>query len=283
MKTRILTIIIGLSFAHLLSAGGGWPQLKHKGYFKLSQFWLVSDKYYAPNGEIIDISTAGIFLTSFYGEFGLTDNLTIIANIPFFARATLNEQVSATTGEILAPGDVLNSFGDTDLSFKYGLIKNKPIVLSATLTFGLPLGNPSGGETGILQTGDGEFNQMIALDASHSFENGRSYISTYLAFNNRTNNFSDELRFGVEIGHSFYKRWFVAVKLNSVNSLNNGSSLETPSNGIFSNNIEYLALTTDVAYSFNEKFGISAAIATAFSGRGILASPAYSLGVFIKL
>lgn len=283
MRTRIFSVIIGICFTQVLLAGGGWPQPKNKGYFKLGQFALVSDQYYAPNGEIVDITTTGIFLTSIYGEYGVTDRLTVIAYVPFFARATLNELVSETTGEVLAEGDELNSFGDTDLSFKYGLIRDKPIVVSATLTLGLPLGNPGGGATGVLQTGDGEFNQMITLDASRSFGNGKTYASIYFGFNNRTKNFSDELRYGAEVGHTFNSKWFVALKLGGVKSLNNGSDLETPSNGIFSNNLEFLSLTTDVAYSVNEKFGISAAFATAFSGKRILAAPAFSLGVFMKL
>ena len=161
-------------------AGGGWPQPKGKGYFKVGQFSLISNRYYAPSGDVLNIATAGIHITSFYGEYGLTDRLTAIAYIPFFARATLNKQVSTLTGSLIAEGDELNSFGDTDLSLKYGLIRNKPIVVSATLTFGLPLGNSSGGSTGVLQTGDGEFNQLIAIEASRSFGKGKTYMSTFL-------------------------------------------------------------------------------------------------------
>lgn len=264
-------------------AGGGWPQPKNKGFFKIGQYVLVSDQYFAPSGDILDIATAGIYITSLYGEYGLTDRLTAVAYVPFFTRATLNEQVSGLTGNVLEEGDEVNSFGDTDLGLKYGLITNKPIVVSATLTFGLPLGNSSGGNTGVLQTGDGEFNQMISIDASRSFAKGKYYVSAMLGFNNRSKNFSDELRYGLEVGYTFGPKLFAALKLTGIKSLRNGSDFEAPSNGIFSNNLEYLALTPEVSYSFNEKFGISGAIGTAFSGRRILARPAYSLGFFMKI
>lgn len=284
MSKKLFSLIIIMAISvNAAFAGGGWPQKKGKGYFKLSQYVIISDSYYSPAGDILDIATASVFNTSFYGEYGLTDRLTAVAFIPFFARATLNEQVSGRDGRQIAPGDDVNSFGDTDISLKYGLIVDKPIVVSATLTLGLPLGNEAGGNTQILQTGDGEFNQMITLEASRGLRKGRAWISTLLAYNNRTNNFSDELRLGLEVGHKLGEKWIVNAKLLSVNSLNNGSDLETPTNGIFSNNIEYLAFTPEVAYQWDDKFGVSAAIGTALSGRRVLASPSYSVGVFMNL
>lgn len=281
-KTNILLSIALLCLTTNAFAGGGWPTPKGKGYFKLSQYVLQANQYYAPSGDIIDIATAGIYISSIYGEYGLTDRLGVAAYIPFFSRATLNEQVSSS-GVLLAEGDAVNSLGDFDISFKYGLIVNKPIVLSASLTFGLPLGNPSGGSTEILQTGDGEFNVMLSLEASTSFYGGKGYINTLVAYNDRSENFSDELRFGFEVGYNVAPKWNAALKVLSVNSLNNGSDLETPANGIFSNNIEYLAITPEINYSLNDRFGVSGNIGFAASGRRVLARPSYSLGVFMKL
>lgn len=282
MMKRNITILCLLLIGHSLFGGGGWPQPKGKGYFKLGHYSIVSNSFYAPNGEIIDIATAGIHITSFYGEYGITDRLTAVAYAPFFSRATLNEQQSRS-GQTLAEGDALNSLGDTDIGFKYGLIIGKPVVVSATVTFGLPLGQNMGGRTGVLQTGDGEFNQIIGLEASRGLNQGKSWISTLVAFNNRSNNFSDELRFGVEIGTKLGNRWLANLKVINVNSLNNGSDLETPANGIFSNNIEYLAITPEVAYQWNDKWGASVSVGFAASGKRVLASPAFGAGIFFNL
>jgi len=282
MKKISLLIILLLTLP-LMSEAGGWPKKKGTGYFKLSQYAIISDRYFSPAGDILDIATASVYQTSFYGEYGLTDRLTAIAYVPFFSRATLNEQVSSFNGDVLAEGDEVSSFGDTDLTIKYGLIVDKPIVVSASLTLGLPLGNSTGGRTGVLQTGDGEFNQMVTLEASRGLRKGRAWASLLLAYNNRSDNFSDELRYGVELGHKLGEKWIANVKLLGVNSLNNGSDFETPSNGIFSNNIEYIATTYEVAYSWSEKYGVSAAIGTALDGRRVLASPSFSVGVFMNL
>lgn len=279
MKKFTLIFAITLSTS-LLFAGGGWPQPYRGGYFKLSQNYIRSPYFFGPDGSIVDITTVQLFTTSIYGEYGFTKRLTGILYFPFFVRNTLNETVYNQSGQVV-PGDEFQSIGDTDLAFKYGLIMDKPIVLSATLLLGLPLGKSSGGEGQILQTGDGEFNQMIRFDASHSFYPKPIYVSVYGAFNNRTQNFSDEIRFGAEVGLTF-KKFIPILKLNVVQSLYNGDA-EAVQNGIFSNNTEYVSPTLELNYQYSEKLGISGSGGFAFSGKNILASPNWSLGIYMKL
>ena len=47
-----------------------------------------------------------------------------------------------------------------------------------SLLAGIPSGNPNGGSSEILQTGDGEFNQQLRFDVSGGFNNG-IYLSSY--------------------------------------------------------------------------------------------------------
>jgi protein XagA len=258
----------------------GWTQKKNEGYFKLSTNVISGSKFYAPNGKIIDIRTSSIFTNSLYAEFGVSNKLTAIAYVPFFVSNTLNQINYRQSGK-MEPSDRLNSFGDTDFALKYGWISNKPYVLSTTLLVGLPLGKPSGGNTQILQTGDGEFNQMLRLDYSYSFYPKPFYASVYTAFNNRTKQFSDEFRYGFDIGYT-KKKWTAIVHLNAVNSLFNGG-VATAMNGVFSNNIEYISPAIELAYMFQKSFGISTSIAGALNGRNVLAAPSYNGGVFYKL
>jgi len=261
-------------------AGGGWPQPRKSGYFKLSQNFIRSPYFFAPDGSIVDITTIQLFTTSVYGEYGFTNRITGLIYFPFFVRNTLNEIQYNQSGNTV-PGDAFQSVGDMDIGIKYGLIVNKPIVLSASLILGLPLGEPVGGSSQILQTGDGEFNQMIKLDASYSFYPKPVYVSGYAAFNNRTNNFSDEVRFGGEVGVTL-KKFIPILKLNVVQSLYNGNA-EEAQNGIFSNNTEYVSPTIELNYQVGEKWGVSGSGGFAFSGRNILAAPNWSIGLYLKL
>ena len=289
MKTiKFLTIfLLSIFFTHSTYAGGGWPQPKGEGYFKLFQWWVVADQHYTDAGLIDPNVTNAIYNTGIYGEYGFTDRLTGILYFPLFSRAVFNNQVSATSGEITLPGEAINSIGDTDIGIQYGLVVNKPVVLSATLKLGLPLGNNNGGTSGRLQTGDGEFNQIIRVDASSGFSLSKisAYTSVYAAFNNRTNGFSDEFRFGAEVGAGFFNnKLYTIFRLIGVKSFNNGDREEIAnSTSIFADGAEFLSFSPEIAYSINDKWGVSASYATAFSGKLIFARPSYSVGVFFKL
>jgi hypothetical protein len=201
--------------------------------------------------------------------------------MPFFARATKNELQYNQPGVPTEPGAALNSFGDTDIAIKYGLLTNKPIVVSATILFGLPLGDNGASNTNALQTGDGEFNQMLRVDASHSFYPKKFYVSAYAAFNNRTKGFSDEVRFGAEIGLTL-KKFIPILKVSTVHSLFNGDA-GVVQNGVFANNIEFISPALELNYQLTDKVGVSASMATALAARNILASPNFGIGVYLKL
>lgn len=283
---NLIALFLVVAFSSTVFAGGGWPQPKGHGYFKLFQWWIVADQHFTSTGKIDPNVTNGIFNTGVYGEYGFTDRITGIAYVPFFSRAYFNNTVSGTTGEIIEPGESINSFGDSNLGIKYGLIVNKPIAVSATLTFGLPLGNSAGGKTGRLQTGDGEFNQLLQLDAGAGFKLGKlnAYANIYAGVNNRSNGFSDEFHFGIETGTTFFKDKLTAiVRLYGIKSFKNGNLNEQiNSTSIFANNSEHLSFSPELAYNINKKWGVSATVAGAFYGRIISANPTYSVGVFFK-
>jgi len=285
MRKASLFILISLIVTSSVWAGGGWTHKKRHGYFKLSQWWIISNQHFTDQGRIDPNITSGIFNTSIYGEYGFTDRLNGIVYLPFFSRAFRNNLYSATTGNLIMEGQAINSVGDTDIGIKYGLIQDKRFVLSTTLTLGLPLGISNGGIDGTLQTGDGEFNQMLSVDFSTSKAIGKinTYYSTYIGYNNRTNGFSDEIRYGVEAGATFFKSLTAIIRVYGVKSTFNGSSSTDNATSIFSNNAEFTAYSAEVAYDINDKFGFSASVASAFAGKLIYANNAYSVGVYLKL
>jgi protein XagA len=278
MKNILLTIFLLASVE--IFAGGGWPIGKKKTYVKLGQNAIVSPFYYSPSGDIVDIRTTSLYTTSLYAEYGLSDRLTAILYLPFFVRATLNEVQYRQSGRV-DEGEMLNAIGDTDISFKYSLIKDKPIVVSTTVLLGLPLGETRGGASGILQSGDGEFNQMLRVDGSHSFYPKPLYASAYIGVNNRTKNFSDDFRAGAEVGYTFKNKLVTILKFDLVQSFFNGSTL-VADNGIFSNNTEYVSPSVEFAYVVNNNWGVSASAGFALAGRNILAAPNVGLGIFVK-
>ncbi|MEM7162552.1 MAG: hypothetical protein AAF487_08960 [Bacteroidota bacterium] len=277
-KTLIILFTLGVT---QMAFAGGWVKSKGTGYYKLYQWWTVFDQHYTDQGLIDPNVTMGLYNTSLYAEHGLSDRITLQANIPLFSRNIMNNLVSSNTGNILAEGDALNSIGDIDLGFKYGFNQSKTPI-AVTLMLGLPTGNELGGIMENLQTGDGEFNQILRFDISRSFQIKKlnTYFNAYSGFNNRSEGFSDEFRYGFELGSSFNK-YSGNVKVFAVESLKNGdSTIGANSTSVFANNSEFSAVAIEGAYAVTDKFGLSLGFSYAFRGEIIAAAPSYSIGVF---
>ncbi len=294
MMRYILFIFLLFGAINLSSAQNGWTKAKGEGFFKLGQSFLVAESFFNPEGELTDITTTSVYISSFYGEYGINKRLTGIAYLPFFVRSTINERES-TVNQVVEPGDELNGFGDPLIGLKYGLVANGPVVVAAEAYVGIPLGENVGGDTELLQTGDGEFNQLFRLVASSSFSKIKSYANLFVGFNNRTSGdfefsagimedveFNDEFHWGGEFGYRPTNSWIFALKWYHIMALDNGA-MGMNSNSLFGNNVEYFSITPEINHIFNNNIGVSVAVGTAVSGQNILAAPNFGVGVFYVL
>lgn len=284
MKGIAIGVILFLVSLRLM-AGGGWTQEKRSLYLKVGQQWVIFNQFYDVEGTTVSDRSRSFGNTSIYAEYGFSDRLTGIIYFPFFSKSTLFEQRNSANGSIIREGESFSSLGDTNISIKYGLLTDSKVVLSTSITLGLPLGKVNRGSDGSLQTGDGEFNQMIRLDASSSFKVGGAYpyFSTYIGFNNRTEGFSDEFRYGLETGVGLGK-WHFIMKMSGIRSLYNGSAGDNLFfAGLLTNNTEYLILSPEIAFKAFDKWGISANMAKAVSGQLMYVQPSYNLAVYFEL
>ena len=280
-KIRLGLLLLFTIVVFTASAQGPWNKKQGEGFFKLGQMAIVSDKYYTPEGTRQTIKTAGVYITSIYAEYGLNDKFTAVGFIPFFVRNTINEQqfaISPNTEE----GDESNTFGDVNIGVQYGLKQNGPFVLSASLLLGIPSGETNGGRTQILQSGDGEFNQLLKVHGGYSFYPAPFYLAGAVGFNNRTKDFSDEFHFTFEAGSSIGKSVFAALKFGLIESFNNGDATASQT-GIFSNNLEYVTFGPEISVLLGKGFGVSASVFGALRGQNILGRPAYNLGLVYNL
>ncbi len=291
MKQFLTIVLLSFSTMGITQAGGPWPQPKGKGYFKLYQWWIVFDEHFTDSGGLDPNVTTGIFNTSVYAEYGLTNRLTGVLHAPLFSRNYMNNLISVTTGETLVKGEALNAMGDIDIGLKYGLTKaGSRFPVSLMVMIGLPTGTIGGGSLGNLQTGDGEFNQMLQLDVGKGFSLGEkvvAYTSAYGGFNHRTKGFSEEFRYGIEFGVGLMqqKLWLIS-RLNGIESLKNGltaADADIESVSIFANNTEFTSFGLEANYYFKKRWGVSVGAAGAFRGEIIAAAPTYNVGVFFDL
>jgi len=288
MKNILNIIVLTVFVIGTVSAGGPWPQPKGKGYFKLSEWWTVFSEHYTDTGLKDPNLTTGVFNTAIYAEYGLTNRLTTVINAPFLSRNYMNNLRSGTSNELIIEGESINTIGDIELGLKFGLTNpGAKIPISMTLTLGVPTGTTGGGSLGALQTGDGEFNQMLQIDAGIGFNLGglSAYASTYVGFNNRTNGYSEEIRYGVEVGFGLInQRLWLNGRLTAVESFKNGDTAETvTSTSLFANNTEFTSIGVEANLYITKNIGISAGVAGAIRGEIIAAAPSYSVGIFYDM
>lgn len=205
-------VLFLLLLALSVNAQSGWTKKKGTFFSKLSYNFYSSDQYFNLSGEKLETSTfrqRGIFL---YGEYGLTDKLTLLTSWPAF-KANSFETTSTVYG-----------IGDLALGVKYALLQGKfPVAISFTPEIPLaPSDNYAQNKTNSfeqinLPTGDGEWNFLFNLAASHSFHPVPVYVSAYTTYNKRTSykgvRFSDQFIAGIEGGINIAKKAWVNTKL----------------------------------------------------------------------
>jgi len=283
-KLVLLTVVLAYSSSIAL-AGGGWVQKRSQGYFKLAEWWIIFDEHYTDQGLIDPNLTSGIFNTNLYAEYGLTDRFTGLLNAAVFSRSYMNNLRSGVTNEIIVEGEAVNALGDIDLGLKYGITApGSRIALSGSIILGIPTGVDVAGTMENLQTGDGEFNQIVRLDAGTSIHNSEGfscYANAYAGLNKRSNGFSDEYRLGAELGVGFLtNRLWLVGKLDILESMKNGSDTGVASNNIFANNTEFSSLGAEINGYVTKRWGLSVSYANAYRGEIIAAAPSYSVGIF---
>lgn len=276
-----LSIYILLFTSIQTFAGGGWPKKKGTYYFKLAAWYLNSDEHFTLSGKGPN-TTVQLFSTSLYGEYGITDRLTAVANIPFFYRNTFNKTIE--NGIETDDGDELNSFGDTQIGLKYGIFQNDTFSATFGVTLDFPFGQTNKGLAGRLATGDGEFNHMYRFDVGASVYNSKTisiYTNVYTALNVRTEGFSEESRSGLEIGAGFldHKLWIVG-KLDTIQPLFNGDRTVESGSGIFVNNVEVTSISPEINYYISKKIGFSAGATIPLDGQFVYTDPSYTAGIF---
>lgn len=273
--------------AYQLSVAGGWPQPKKSGFFQLSERWLISNEHFTDKGLIDPNVTTGLAISSFYGEYGLTNKLTVRAYVPFLVSNFQNNIISGTRDIVIQEGKALNSFGDIIIGADHLLYKTNTISTTVGVSIGLATGTIGQGEKQNLQTGDGENNITLRFDigtAIYNTEKLNIYGKGGIGFNKRSNDFSDEIRSQVEVGVIYKKNYYFIQKLFNVYSLQNGvkSGKQISNAGVFANNAEFNAYEAIVAANIYKGYHLSFAVNHILNGKIVAAGTAFEIGVFKK-
>lgn len=269
LEMRFILILTFAILTTTTSYSQAWTKEKGKSFLKLDFTSLTGNQLFNDKSEVVDFQEYSFNTVSFYGEYGITNKLTAVGYIPLLQSNSLKESA-------LGPEASNAGFGDVDLGFRYAISKEK-FPLTLTVMLGIPSGNNT--DENQLYTGDGEFNQMVKL--ASGVGKGNWWLQGGVGFNNRTENFSDEIRFDAEFGYKLFQNKLMAMlKFGGVSPLDNGNAPLTTT-GLFSNNVAYFAPAIELMYYIKPKFGLALRGAGASStSRNIQATPSLSLAVF---
>lgn len=212
MKKSLLLLLCFFTLLQFpLQAQNGWTRPAKGIYSQLALSTFSSGRYYSVAGMLFDqgstFSSRGLL---FYGEYGLSDRLTAVVDLPLLMLNSFS-----TTESVAGPGNA-------KIGLKYGLLKSWPLSLAIDLDVptdnGVRLASTKmPNDIGIIEqinlpTSDGEFNVWTTLAASRSTTQGNTFGSLYLSYNYRTKGFSNQLQAGMEVGHLLWDKFFLIGK-----------------------------------------------------------------------
>lgn len=265
LKIMFIFLALGQSVCVTSQA---WTKAKGEGFFKADYSFIRSNMLLNNDSKVVDADKIANNVFGIYGEYGLTNKITVIGYVPALVanqNATKNQNFTG--------------IGDIDLGLRIALPIGK-LAMSLNAFVGLPTGTND--NANLLNTGDGELNQLVKLAAGSG--GAKWWTQASIGFNNRSKNYSDEIRADFEIGYKLLNEKLLAIlKINNVNSRDNGTAPISPY-GLYSNNVGYLGIGPELLYYINESksAGIIGRFAGAFSGRNTQAAPQASIGFFLQ-
>lgn len=276
----LITILIFCLIPEKGTAQSAWTKKKGE---------LYSQLLYSTIPDYNEIFSSSTYITSrditdntiqLYGEYGLNDNLTILANIPIKSISTANETANSTFPLTIEETST-TALGNVQVGFRYKILDSK-FVLSSQLNLEANSGtfdNNSG-----IRTGYDAWTFTPTINLGRGFSN--YYYQVFTGFDIRTNSYSSNFKIGGEIGLTSIKKLTLILFLDIIESLDNGSIIEPVSSletALYINNQEYTAYGLKALYEITPDFGVLAGFGGAFSGNNVAKQAALNIGLFYKL
>jgi hypothetical protein len=287
VAATIFTVVSGFDYAP--ARAGAWVQKKRGYFFKLTGSYLYTVEEFDPNGDLRNIreNEPGIEDTSYeeaaitgYLEYGVTDRLTLVTNLPF-------KVVTSRRTELASPGIpqqnvevVTGGLADLTVSGRLKLFgRAAPVSIQGGVK--LPLGyDPSPPDEGA-PLGSGKIDLEGHLLAGASLYPMPAYLTGQVGYRYRGGDgIADEYLFQAEFGLTPGK-WLIKATLDGIYSTK--SPAEQGSSTTTVTNMDVLKLIPTVGYNFTPWFSIGAEAFHTLEGKNTVAGTTWVLGVvFIR-
>jgi len=294
---KLLMLILLLTLLPASMQAGAWVQKKGGYYLKISGNYLRTTQEFNHRGDKLNILEERLIFedTSFrdinfniYYEYGLTDYLTIVGNLPYKVLTTSQRELSNYFGSqnktVTSSG-----FSDLNLSGRLALIQ-APFAISFQGGVKIPLGYEAA------PSNDGPRLGTAQMDIEGYLLIGRSlyplpmYASAAIGYRKRGGRFNDEILFNAETGYTtgdfFFKLYFELLKSTVTPPDIYGQTIITPLPGgggvlpdIIVGDQDISKISPSISYSINEGMAVQGEIIHILSGKNTISGTTFSLGL----
>ncbi len=260
-------------FAGNAQAQSAWTRNKNSGFARLGITSLNTSSFYTPLGKKLNSARYTDVTANFYGEYGITNNLTGMLYLPFFRHHSLE-----TTDSVTRPGDAI-------VGFKYRFLHGAT-PLAVAVDFGIPTGEqqglvaikgvPDGGFR--LPTGDGEFNTRMSLYASHAFREGNMFLSGGGGYNLRTRGYTDEVSYFVNAGNHLFSAFWISGTVMGLFPAHEPDLERAVGFGV-GEGVEYVTAGGEIQYNITKRSSVSFGYYRPLQGKNLLAGGGFVFAV----
>ena len=277
-----LSFLAALFVSIQLFSQSPWTKKKNEGYVQLNFTSLASYNKVFGNPEYDTQREITDNTLQLYGEFGITDNTTLFANVPLkvLKSGDFSKDMSLALSTFRTTKATETTLGNIQLGVKHNFI-NKKWLISAQLA--VEANTSSYNADAGLRSGYDAWTVTPLFLAGRGFD--KWYIQSFIGADIRTNNYSSNFKLGGEVGYKTFDWLWIAGFLDGVASFKNGDIAlpqENLATALYINDQSYAAFGLKFIAEFNKKFGANVGLGGAFAGKNVPKVQAISFGLFHK-
>ena len=274
MKEIFLSLVFIFSLQQAIGQGA-WTRPQGNLYVQFG-FHNISNynSLFNNEGNSIELERSMTDRTlQFYGEFGITDGLTFLTNIPY----KIVQSNDAIDSNPTLESGTLSGLGNVEFGLRQKIISGS-VNVTAQLNF---------------KANTADYNEALGLrtdiDASSflpSVSVGKSsetyYAQAFVGYAWHSNNYSQYVRWGLEAGLHFLEKHWAILYIDSYDSLGNGDRVDSENNlltGLFLNDQEYGGIGLKFIVSLPKEIKLNLGVGGAFFGNLVPEQGAVSVGL----
>lgn len=269
---KTVTCIMALLFSGLVYSGA-WTGPKGTSYNKIGLNFFSSDKAYDGNNNSI---TSGSTFTdvnlTYYGEYGVADNLSIFGSIPFKSLKSDPDTAAATDN---------SGIGDIDIGARYNLYNEDWGILSIQGLLKIP---EAYDKNDAVPLGSGQYDIEVRLLYGKSLYPKPMYYGLEVGYRLRAQSPSDEIRYLGEFGYTVSDKISLRAKLDGTASVKNGDTVLTAAgNPTLAPDFDLGKLDLTVSYTLKKGRYVELSFTPTLYGRNTADGASLSLAFIVVL